>query len=472
MNETSLRVTSPAGLAVIITAAAGVSACILFTDPDVIQAFFGLPSVCALYLFCFWHQIRSSEMTWKRVDQWAWAILIGHTVYFLPGRDPRALTQDQGFTAFIALQVAIWCLCLSYAVLRLLTCMGRLSNLRGPAGKYVTLFLLAAVASSLYAVSPVITMAWSLKLLSIVVVACLLFDPRDPAGSCERFLEATWLGLLVLLGFFLIVASLNPESAFEVSRVGQVWRLGGSLFPPTKLSAVGGILAMLSLVDIMQGVATRSTKAIFAFSLGTMVASVGRGGILAAGVAMVIVVALYQRIRLAMSLAALTGVVFALVPGTASGSWEVLSRRQGLDEIATLTGRVPLWETALDLIKERPLLGWGYVSGSRVTLIATFRKWQAVDAHNAFLQALLTLGVVGLSIVLVLLWKVMLRAWRAIHAGGGSPATHRRATALLGLAVFLTVQGLLEGALCSVPNFETAIFVGAGFWADYLRRTQ
>jgi O-antigen ligase len=72
----------------------------------------------------------------------------------------------------------------------------------------------------------------------------------------------------------------------------------------------------------------------------------------------------------------------------------------------TLTGRTDLWPLVWELIWKRPWLGYGYSAlwlgwDSETAYIWWATTWAAPNAHNGFLEILLQLGIVGLSIFLL-----------------------------------------------------------------------
>jgi O-antigen ligase len=82
-----------------------------------------------------------------------------------------------------------------------------------------------------------------------------------------------------------------------------------------------------------------------------------------------------------------------------------VGREQG--EIGTLTGRIPLWRYLLEYIAEKPLLGNGYGAfwtAARIMDASKDLGWMVGQAHSAYLEVALQLGVVGLlAYALVLL---------------------------------------------------------------------
>jgi exopolysaccharide production protein ExoQ len=83
---------------------------------------------------------------------------------------------------------------------------------------------------------------------------------------------------------------------------------------------------------------------------------------------------------------------------------------------AGLTGRTQLWEIVLNLVRDRPVLGYGY--RSMWADFDTYRKvvdqqtggWGVVHAQNALLEITLELGIVGALIMLIYLGSAMRRA--------------------------------------------------------------
>ena len=69
----------------------------------------------------------------------------------------------------------------------------------------------------------------------------------------------------------------------------------------------------------------------------------------------------------------------------------------------TLTGRTLLWHEVWELVRERPLLGYGYgafwaESSEPASLLWEAIGWAVPTAHNGYLELLLELGVVGLTL--------------------------------------------------------------------------
>jgi exopolysaccharide production protein ExoQ len=90
-----------------------------------------------------------------------------------------------------------------------------------------------------------------------------------------------------------------------------------------------------------------------------------------------------------------------------------------IDRDVSLTGRVPLWQSLLQVAAERPLTGYGYgafwlgenpVAGYIWDVIG----WPAPEAHNSYIDLLLQVGVPGLLISTAVLFGTVTRALAAV----------------------------------------------------------
>ena len=84
---------------------------------------------------------------------------------------------------------------------------------------------------------------------------------------------------------------------------------------------------------------------------------------------------------------------------------------------STLTGRTDIWLATINLIRQKPLLGWGYMA-TWLPTDAPFAeiwdqfRWAIPNAHSAYLDVALQLGLVGL----VLLLTIIAVAWNRAQA--------------------------------------------------------
>jgi exopolysaccharide production protein ExoQ len=90
---------------------------------------------------------------------------------------------------------------------------------------------------------------------------------------------------------------------------------------------------------------------------------------------------------------------------------------------ATFTGRTYIWENVLNLIWQRPILGFGYSAGTTDVLrpiLTSTVGLTAVDAHNGYLDTLLGTGTVGLMALILCLASAVVTATNRIKVSAGS----------------------------------------------------
>lgn len=138
--------------------------------------------------------------------------------------------------------------------------------------------------------------------------------------------------------------------------------------------------------------------------------------------------------------ALVTGVVILFAAGffvLRRGYWTVLS----LSDVGT-KDRVFMWQDALRMIQDQPILGHGIN-----TFMANYLQYwvggeqQPRYAHNCYLQMAAETGLVGLAAFLWLLWRVFAKIGRGLQAARGSGDRLLLAGLAAGLLAFVIQAG-------------------------------
>ncbi|GHD79227.1 O-antigen ligase [Salinibacterium amurskyense] len=128
-----------------------------------------------------------------------------------------------------------------------------------------------------------------------------------------------------------------------------------------------------------------------------------------------------------------------------------------LGKSGDLTGRAEIWQIVIGLAEQRPVFGWGWIS-FWMPWVEPFKDRVIrngvvqVQAHDAWLDVWLQLGLVGVFVFAAFVLSTLLRAW---FAATDQPQTHSRerepysALSLLPIAlmVALVVQSIPESRL-------------------------
>jgi len=148
-----------------------------------------------------------------------------------------------------------------------------------------------------------------------------------------------------------------------------------------------------------------------------------------------------------------------------SSAGAYLLRGQRPEYFLTLSGRTVLWREMLPLVAARPVLGWGFESTRSVLLDVFF--WAAY-AHNAMMQALMGLGVVGAALLMALFGSCFVVGSAGIRNGHDASAFAR--TAVVGMAVYLGIQAVVSESFAGTPGFPVLVAFVCMLSAAELRR--
>jgi O-antigen ligase len=197
-----------------------------------------------------------------------------------------------------------------------------------------------------------------------------------------------------------------------------------------------------------------ASAAFLVVAVPTFFLTFSRGGYLAIG-AVVLGLALTHRRRIVLVVAlAVAALLFTRIPAVAV---RIAHDLNFSDPTNTLVGRVPLWQSTLQMLRHYPLFGAG-LSGFE-TRIAPYWNATHIDRfiypHNIVLNfwvATGILGVIAFGWLMVMAFRLSWIQWRAGD----------RAFAPIQLGVFLALVGIVVHGLVDVPYFKNDLSVE--FW--------
>jgi exopolysaccharide production protein ExoQ len=226
-------------------------------------------------------------------------------------------------------------------------------------------------------------------------------DPNNQGVNCA---------LLLLSG----VAAADVEKHRRI--LFRACALVGFVFLILTASRTSFAAALLSLAVYLGAVCSRATKIVMAYSL------------------------------------CMAFCILLLVPGNALlpdlKSAIMLGRNDS--GVNSFHGRTGVWEDVGYYIRQRPILGYGYGgfwTPAHIGVISDEEKWGVPNSHSAYLDYLLTLGVVGLVAYICLLFAGIRCAFRFQKLSQNSAFASCGA-----LLVFCASDGFLESAVVG-PSF-------------------
>lgn len=254
--------------------------------------------------------------------------------------------------------------------------------------------------------------------------------------------------LVVVIASFTVI-QLYPEIGLKLYGDSFVW---SGLF--TNKNGLGHCAALSTILCFHfyreNGFKAFHFAAAFGFSLVVTVASQSATACIALAVGLLIYIcagifgmeSISSKLRYRILIYGSIGVLLVLAIGI--GFWEPLLVT--IDRDITLTGRTVIWSGVWQMIQEELLLGYGYRAAWTTHevffhVLSKIQTWVS-DAHNAFLQSWLELGVIGFLLFTGYILGTIIN-WIKIYSGSGSPVNLLAGILLL----MLLLIAMLESAL-------------------------
>lgn len=268
-----------------------------------------------------------------------------------------------------------------------------------------------------YAAWTFASIAWTadmaLTIRRLVVFGCVVVAA---IGFRQQFRNADCLIFVVAIALIHLAVGLAAEAAHgRASLIGADYRFAGTVHPNTQAIQLGaaGLAALclmgrsdkkrfdkrwmwagLYLIILAVVVLTRSRTALGSFLLASLIVAVPL---------------IPKRLRcLAFlapaSIASLTAVTILILDLRIARKIEAIIFLGRVEETGTLTGRTDIWQAMLRYFWDQPVFGYGYGGFWTPSILLDLGNeldFQPAHAHNAYLQTMLDVGVIGFAILAV-----------------------------------------------------------------------
>jgi exopolysaccharide production protein ExoQ len=351
----------------------------------------------------------------------------------------------------------------------------------GPRGSRLNIHWLLAAPIGAYLALSAASILWStdpgMCLRRVMVLGCCVIFA---AGLARRFtMHELCLVIVATIGPLVLVGLLAELRLGTFRPWSSGYRFSGSVHPNTQ----GMHLTMLGLAAFALA-RTPETKhrglfwAIFAATLVLGLLTKSRTGnaatLLAIGSVLVVHTSAHWKLSVgfAMSWLGLVGLWLLLL----AGFDPLVDFRETLllgraEESDALSGRAYIWPVVLHYIGQRPWLGYGYESfwnPAHIDTISSELEWGLREAHNSYLEVLLSTGVLGLLFAAAAVLAGLFAAARGL-------VTFRDPAfgLALGMLVFGVFSGTMESGLALVmlpPVLIGALLLKMALFADDPRR--
>ena len=369
-------------------------------------------------------------------------LVIAMTVPFLGSSTIGAMQEGVGAASGVRLVRAL-------ALLTLLSiaAFGIIRNMRalkcaGAAALWMLAYAGLAMASAAYSVSSFMSAWKGFEVFVLVLTGIYLAGLLRKTQDVESLLNTLWLVLLFLVLTALAGAGLIPGEAFYRQLSGATVLSG--VYPEINANSLTQYSALLVVVCAVLLFLPYSRKR----RLGTWVVL---------GVALTSMLLGHSRTSIFAGVAGILAVVFFsgrttlfwASAATMSSLWffsdaviAYIRRGQSQELFTSMSGRTPFWETIWPQVLESPIIGSGYYAAQR-------KLFGVSSVDNTYLEVLLGLGIIGLTIFLIPIGLTAVALIKARPSPGQSSPEARLWFQLLALFILLFVRSLTG------PSFET-----------------
>ncbi len=204
--------------------------------------------------------------------------------------------------------------------------------------------------------------------------------------------------VFILQLIFVVGMWVNPDVFFRLTNGGEEARLGGTIMNPNELGMLAGVGVACLIFDLYRFEKKTWTiiKLLVIFYALFMTGS--RSSLI--GALLIIFFHVNQTKRQGLKLA-IVGCVLMVAPFAVNQIILKGGDKERMEEILTLTGRLPFWQALItEGLPREPLLGFGYMRIDYKEFFQSVHTYPGKMTHNTFMQVLMNLGFIGLTFAL------------------------------------------------------------------------
>lgn len=229
------------------------------------------------------------------------------------------------------------------------------------------------------------------------VKSLYLLDEYFPEHPIKLYnlLGNTAFGLILV---FVIGMWVAPEVFFRLTHGGEESRLGGYLMNPNEL----GMLACIGVAGLLFNFYEAKNKTWTIIKLIILFYALYATGSRSSLVGLLLIIGFHikkssnTKLKISVLIA-----LFLIMPVAINKIILKDGDNSRIEEVISMTGRLPFWKALVNEgLPREPLLGFGFMRIDYKQYFQSTHTYPGKMTHNTFLQVLMNLGFIGLTIVL------------------------------------------------------------------------
>ncbi len=203
--------------------------------------------------------------------------------------------------------------------------------------------------------------------------------------------------VFVLILIFVVGMWVDPDVFFRMTHGGEEARLGGYLMNPNELGMLAGVGVAGLIFDLKRNHRKWLTGVKILVLFYALYATGSRSSLIGAMLIIAYHVKGSSNLRLKMALIAIGILVTPIAINKIILKDGDSSR---VEEVMSMTGRLPFWKALINEgLPREPLLGFGFMRIDYKEYFQSTHTYPGKMTHNTFMQVLMNLGFVGLTLV-------------------------------------------------------------------------
>ena len=375
-------------------------------------------TLLSLGVFALFDPVRSWVLVVRRHPGISILIIMAFLGLFLTP-DPTVVRGVSDIDRYRFLRIVLMTV-LATVVWMLIMMRGFRVNKPGAGIWWMLLFSIIGMASYFYSVNPLLSLWKGFEMFAIGLLFLYVSSQVRDLNGVKNVLDIFSLIILFLVLSALVGALLAPGEALQIQRGGiggaQAYAYVG-VFPPltpNTLAQIGAIIGIIGVVSLLYRSERHNRFAIIGLlvvGLFAMLMAHSRTSILGFILAILFMFAFGRRMLLGIALFVILGAVVIAIPKFYSYGEQYIVRGQTHDAFVTLSGRTNFWPNVLEAFWLSPVVGHGYYSGHRDLVVNGKKLLEYSSVDNTYLEVLVDLGVVGITILLSALVSVVRDLW-------------------------------------------------------------
>jgi O-antigen ligase len=204
--------------------------------------------------------------------------------------------------------------------------------------------------------------------------------------------------VFLLISVFVVGMWVNPDVFFRLTNGGEEARLGGYMMNPNEL----GMLSGVGIAGLMFDLKRNYKKGWTLFKMLVLFYALYATGSRSSLIGALLIIGFH--IRQSNNIKLKVVIVSIMIIVTPIAVNKIILKdgdSKRMEEVMSMTGRLPFWTALINEgLPREPLLGFGFMRIDYKEFFQSTHTYPGKMTHNTFMQVLMNLGFIGLTIII------------------------------------------------------------------------